>query len=106
MVFPSSATPPPCARSAPQERDWAFVNETVPEEIRGGIAGTYFFFWGAGYFLGPLLFGKAVQYGQETGAFETFALLLALAALVLLLSGRSLPDEHVFAGAAETEQAE
>lgn len=84
----------------------AFVNETVPEEIRGGIAGTYFFFWGAGYFLGPLLFGKAVQYGQETGAFETFALLLALAALVLLLSGRSLPDEHVFAGAAETEQAE
>lgn len=36
----------------------AYLNERVPRSLKGTISGAFYFFWGAGYFFGPLLIGK------------------------------------------------
>jgi len=36
----------------------AYLNERVSRSLKGTISGAFYFFWGAGYFFGPLLIGK------------------------------------------------
>lgn len=36
----------------------AYLNERVPKSQKGTISGAFYFFWGAGYFFGPLLIGR------------------------------------------------
>lgn len=36
----------------------AYLNERVPKPQKGTMSGAFYFFWGAGYFFGPLLIGK------------------------------------------------
>ncbi len=36
----------------------AYLNDTVPENLKGCISGAFYFFWGTGYFTGPILLGK------------------------------------------------
>lgn len=36
----------------------AYLNDRVPESLKGTVSGAFYFFWGAGYFSGPLLVGS------------------------------------------------
>ena len=48
----------------------AYLNERVQERQKGAMSGAFYFFWGAGYFFGPLLLGKiGSQIGFNTGFF-------------------------------------
>lgn len=53
----------------------AFLNDRVGENRKGMISGTFFFCWAVGYFLGPLLLGKA---GSSIGFPAGFVLLAGL----------------------------
>lgn len=41
----------------------AFLNASVPETLKGTISGLFYFFWGIGYFTGPLILGKMMTEG-------------------------------------------
>ena len=71
----------------------AFLNERAPDRLKGTISGAYYFFWGVGYFLGPLLWSFGGRRFGMTEGFMVFSLLLALtaAALFAAKSVRALP---------------
>lgn len=62
----------------------AFLNETVPDTLKGTISGAYFLFWGIGNFAGPPLVGLVAQVAGQAAGFETFAALLALQAALVM----------------------
>lgn len=67
----------------------AYLNECVPDTLKGTISGAYYLFWGLGYFLGPLAAG---QLGHSMGLGVSFSLLaglLGIEAVLLLVVGRS-----------------
>jgi len=64
----------------------AALNESVPEDFKGAISGCYYFFWGAGYMLGPYLTGALASHAPLTG-YLLLALLLAAQALALWFLG-------------------
>ena len=45
----------------------AFLNGTVPAGQKGAISGSYYLFWGLGYFLGPMLLSRLNASGRPTG---------------------------------------
>lgn len=61
----------------------AELNEEAPETLKGAISGSYYFFWSAGYVLGPLATG-AISSNAPFIGFGTFAALLGVQALVLV----------------------
>lgn len=63
----------------------AFLNETVPDSLKGTISGAYFLFWGIGNFAGPPLVGLVVQGLGHGAGFEAFAGLLALQAALVAM---------------------
>ena len=64
----------------------AFLNETVPDTLKGTISGAYFLFWGIGNFAGPPLVGLVAQtLGQNTG-FAFFGALLAGQAILVAMN--------------------
>ncbi len=64
----------------------AFLNETVPDTLKGTISGAYFLFWGIGNFAGPPLVGLVAQtLGQNTG-FAFFGALLAGQAVLVAMN--------------------
>ncbi|KJS10412.1 MAG: MFS transporter [Peptococcaceae bacterium BRH_c8a] len=69
----------------------AYLNEVVPDNLKGTISGAYFLFWGAGMFFGPALVGKLGELSGPSAGFYLFALLLLLEALLLAAGGRNKP---------------
>lgn len=67
----------------------AFLNERAPDHLKGTISGAYYFFWGIGYFLGPLLWSFGGRRFGMTEGFMVFSLLLALTAAALLFTGNA-----------------
>lgn len=63
----------------------AELNESVPGPLKGAISGSYYFFWGAGYVLGPLAIG-AVGDNASMG-FAALAVLLGLHAVAVRIAG-------------------
>ena len=59
----------------------AFLNQAVPDSLKGTVSGAYYLSWGAGYFLGPLAAGRM----STSVGFE--AVFRLLAALLVLESG-------------------
>jgi MFS family permease len=51
----------------------AFLNEAVPDSLKGTASGSYYLSWGVGYFFGPLAAGMM----STTAGFESGFLLLA-----------------------------
>jgi MFS family permease len=51
----------------------AFLNECAPSSLKGTISGTFYFFWGGGYFMGPLLLGRLGQSEYWRMGFILFA---------------------------------
>lgn len=60
----------------------AELNDSVSDGLKGAVSGSYYFFWGAGYALGPILIGAAVSRAPCTG-YTTLASALAFLALLL-----------------------
>lgn len=61
----------------------AELNEEAPDTLKGAISGSYYFFWSAGYVLGPLATG-AISSNAPLIGFGTLAALLGVQALVLV----------------------
>lgn len=51
----------------------AFLNERIPDGFKGRLAGVFYFTWGAGYFSGPLIFGRLEQPEFWQAGFRVFA---------------------------------
>ncbi len=56
----------------------AFLNESVPNSLKGTISGAFYFSWGAGYFLGPLLLGTVGNILNFPIGFSGFAVLIMI----------------------------
>ena len=61
----------------------AELNEEAPDTLKGAISGSYYFFWSAGYVLGPLSIG-AISSNTPLIGFGTLAALLGVQALGLV----------------------
>lgn len=64
----------------------AELNECVSDAFKGAISGSYYFFWGAGYMLGPVVFGAVASYAPWV-AFMSLALAFAVYSLVFVFAG-------------------
>ncbi len=63
----------------------AFLNDIVPDHLRGTISGAYFLFWGIGYFFGPIIIGQLGNiYGNNKG-FYLFSAALIMEALFITI---------------------
>ncbi|SFG08007.1 Predicted arabinose efflux permease, MFS family [Desulfotomaculum arcticum] len=66
----------------------AFLNEAVPDSLKGTISGAYYLFWGFGMFFGPVLVDRLGKLAGESTGFYIFSLALLLeAALLAAVSG-------------------
>lgn len=61
----------------------AFLNERVPDRLKGTISGTYYLFWGMGYFLGPIVWGICGALWGMQKSFIVFSLFLLAAAAAI-----------------------
>ena len=64
----------------------AFLNETVPDSLKGTVSGAYCLSWGAGYFLGPLTAGRMSTSVGFKAVFPLLAVFLVLEAGTLALA--------------------
>ena len=68
----------------------AFLNEIVPNTLKGTISGAYYLFWGIGFFFGPPLVGKLGEMSGGTIGFFIYSLVLIMEAIVMLFLYRKL----------------
>ncbi len=66
----------------------AFLNESVPRSLKGTVSGAFYFSWGAGYFIGPLLLGKLGHSDHWQTGFILLAGLILLELMLLCLAAR------------------
>ena len=63
----------------------AFLNEAVPNSLKGTISGAYYLFWGLGMFFAPLIIGRvSALYSYKVG-FYLFATALLLEVLGMVI---------------------
>ncbi len=77
----------------------AFLNERVSQSQKGSISGVYYFFFGLGYFSGPLILGKAGEGFGFGAAFMLFAAVIAILMVILgfaIRPGQPLQSSKVF----------
>jgi len=65
----------------------AFLNEMVPDSLKGTISGAYYLFWGIGYFFGPIIIGRMTQSGSSLG-YQFFSAFLLIEALILVFCSK------------------
>jgi MFS family permease len=53
----------------------AFLNEVVPNSLKGTISGAYYLFWGIGFFFGPIIIGQITKSGSSLG-YQLFSVFL------------------------------
>jgi MFS family permease len=61
----------------------AFLNELVPDTLKGTISGAYYLFWGVGYFLGPLILSRNTVDSEPYRGFCYFSLLFISGAMAM-----------------------
>ncbi len=66
----------------------AFLNDYVPESLKGTVSGAFYFSWGAGYFIGPLVLGKVSHYIGFQPAFIVLAGLFMMELIAFTLAAR------------------
>jgi MFS family permease len=64
----------------------AYLNETVPNALKGTISGAYYLFWGIGFFFGPIILGRLGSLPGHNKGFFLFALVLAAEAMIMMLT--------------------
>ena len=62
----------------------AWLNNSVEDSLKGTISGTFYFFWGIGFFSGPLILTIS---GETTNGFTGFHFLAMLYFLQALAQG-------------------
>lgn len=62
----------------------AFLNEIVPNSLKGTISGAYYLFWGIGFFFGPILIGKLGELPGYNKGFYAFSIALILEVVTML----------------------
>jgi len=69
----------------------AFLNESVPDFLKGTISGTYYLFWGIGMFFGPPIMTRiATSFNfQSSMACYSFLILLAAVGMMKILGWKS-----------------
>jgi MFS family permease len=65
----------------------AFLNDNVPDSLKGTISGAYYLFWGVGMFLGPILIGVLMNLSSNLG-FIIYSILLSIEVLIMLIYRR------------------
>ena len=64
----------------------AFLNEKAPDSLKGTISGSYYLFWGMGYFMGPIMWGVfGSMLGMQKSFFAFSAFLLLAAATICII---------------------
>ncbi len=63
----------------------AFLNEVVPDSLKGTISGAYYLFWGLGFFFGPPLIGMLGELSEHSMGFYLYSLVLTLEAITMIL---------------------
>ncbi len=63
----------------------AFLNEAVPNSLKGTISGAYYLFWGLGMFLAPLIVGRVSALYSYTAGFTLFTVVVLLEVLGMLM---------------------
>ena len=71
----------------------AFLNECVPTSLKGTISGVFFFSWGLGYFIGPLVLGRLADIGKLRTGFLCLSALLLLESIILWFGIKSRPQK-------------
>ena len=61
----------------------AFLNEVVPNSLKGTISGAYYLFWGIGFFFGPIIIGQMTKTGSSLG-YQIFSALLFIEVLLIV----------------------
>ena len=65
----------------------AFLNEVVPNSLKGTISGAYYLFWGIGFFFGPIIIGQITKSGLFLG-YQLFSAFLLIEALILVFCSK------------------
>ena len=65
----------------------AFLNEMVPNSLKGTISGAYYLFWGIGFFFGPIIIGQMTHSGSSLG-YQFFSAFLLIEALILVFCSK------------------
>jgi len=68
----------------------AFLNEIVPNSLKGTISGAYYLFWGIGFFFGPLIVGKFGELSGHNIGFFMYSLVLTLEAITMIFLYRKV----------------
>ncbi len=68
----------------------AFLNEAVPDSLKGSISGIFFVFWGVGFFFVPPIMTRVAEMVGYPVLFLAFSALLFLELLALKLRNRYL----------------
>jgi MFS family permease len=61
----------------------AFLNEIVPNSLKGTISGAYYLFWGIGFFFGPILIGKLGELPGFNKGYYAYSIALILEAVTM-----------------------
>ncbi|GBF33484.1 permease [Desulfocucumis palustris] len=62
----------------------AFLNEAVPDSLKGTISGAYYLFWGAGMFFGPPIMTRAAIYFSFQVSMAGYSFIIFLVAAVMM----------------------
>lgn len=65
-----------------------FLNEIVPDYLKGTISGAYYFFWGIGMFFGPPIIAKLSTCTNFKVSMAGYSLFILLVAIGLMISSR------------------
>ncbi len=66
----------------------AYLNDTVPGNLKGCISAAFYFFWGLGYFIGPILLGELGAAGFWHSGFVIFGCLMLAAGIACFMTVR------------------
>ena len=61
----------------------ALLNECVPTSLKGTISGIFYFSWGIGYFIGPLVLGRLADIGKLRTGFLCLSALFLFESIIL-----------------------
>lgn len=61
----------------------AFLNEIVPNSLKGTISGAYYLFWGIGFFFGPILIGKLGELPGFNLGYYAYSIALIIEAVTM-----------------------
>ena len=73
----------------------AFLNDIVPNSLKGTISGAYYLCWGIGFFFGPIIIGQLGRLPGFNKGFYIFSLLLIVEAIIMMTGSRQQPNPTV-----------